>query len=142
MDFRQKALLVLKEQGFRITKQRRMVVNVLASVDSALSAHEIKQSLDAKGERIDLASIFRILNCLESNGLVHRLVSQAKVARCSLLNESNACHHFFVCDSCRQVYELTCSEPITTHLSQSGFSIKKHSLELTGLCRACGAIDE
>jgi len=146
------ALEVLKSQGLRITRQRRLVLAVLDTTDEALSAYEMKDRLTAQGEAIDTVSIYRIFDCLETHQLVHRVLSSGKVRRCALGDETacdkhqhHHCHHFLICQGCGRTDELHCPEILdqlearleALAVSPSGFRITGHHLELMGLCPAC-----
>src|SRR3989338_4753007 len=99
-DYLDKALKILKENDFRITKQRLFVIELLDKSKEALSAYEMKDKLQTKKLDVDIVSIYRIIDCLEKNGLVHKVLSTNKVKKCKLKNEDtckkhedNHCHH-------------------------------------------------
>ncbi|MBC7545336.1 MAG: transcriptional repressor [Candidatus Sericytochromatia bacterium] len=141
------ALSVLKAHGYRITKPRQRVVNLLAETDNALSPYEIKEKLDAAGAHVDTVSIYRILECLEENQLIHRVLTTGKVRRCDLeqedhcaLDQTDHCHHNLVCRACGNVQEVHCpgvENLIAAVATQSGFRIEQHHLEFSGVCMKC-----
>lgn len=141
------AMHVLKERGYRITKPRLRVVELLAGTDEALSPYEIKDRLDAAGTHVDTVSIYRILECLEENHLIHRVLTTGKVRRCDLeqeehchLEQTDHCHHNLVCKACGTVQEVHCPgvQAIIDEVAKaSGFRIEQHHLEFSGLCRKC-----
>ncbi|MGE0200608.1 MAG: Fur family transcriptional regulator [Candidatus Melainabacteria bacterium] len=143
----QAALAVLKEKGYRITGPRRMVAGLLSETDEALNANEIRERLAGVGQSIDLVSVYRILDCLHENGLIHRILATGKVIRCHLEHEdhchreqSDHCHHLLVCDQCNCVSEIHCPgiETLVKRIeTDSGFVIRQHRLEFTGLCPDC-----
>ena len=141
------ALTVLKARGYRITKPRQRVVDLLAETSAALSPYEIKEKLDTAGTHVDTVSIYRILECLEENNLIHRVLTTGKVRRCDLEQEDHChleqvdhCHHNLVCRVCNAVQEVHCPglQPLIAAVAaQSGFNIEQHHLEFSGVCRAC-----
>jgi Fe2+ or Zn2+ uptake regulation protein len=147
MIYAELALDLLKGKGFRITKPRRLVVELLDQTNRSLSAYEIKDLLDTMGEKVDTVSIYRILECLEENKLIHRVLATGKVRKCSLEQETHChlpqddhCHHLLICEKCESVEEIHC--PGAASLVQaveklSDFRIKSHSMEFTGLCKRC-----
>lgn len=141
------ALDTLKKKGFRITRPRRLVVELLDRTDKALSAYEIKDELDKSKESADVVSIYRILDCLEENGLIHRVLNTGKVSKCHLdhedhceLEQSEHCHHLLICKQCGTIEEIHCEgvEDLIRGVAQkSDFTITEHRLEFSGICKGC-----
>lgn len=146
-SYTEKSLKVLKDKGFRITKPRRLVVELLDKASDALSPYEMKDHLDALGEAVDTVSIYRIINCLEENQLVHRVLATGKVLKCQLepeedcrLEQSSHCHHLLICQNCGKIDEIHCLEvsPLIKQLEkETAFKIQAHNLEFLGLCPRC-----
>jgi Fur family transcriptional regulator, ferric uptake regulator len=147
LNYTEIALDILKKKGYRITKPRQYVVELLNQCEEALSAYEIKERLDATGERIDTVSIYRILETLEENHLIHRVLITGKVRKCQLeadescqLEQADHCHHLLICQACNATEEVHCSgmETLMQQVTQqSGFHILDHRLEFVGLCKRC-----
>lgn len=141
------ALELLKEKGLRITKPRRLVVELLDQTQTALSAYEIKDRLDASGERVDTVSVYRILECLEEHRLIHRVLSTGKVRKCQLdheddcqLHQDDHCHHLLICDKCNRIEEVHCpgTEALVKDVEHhSKFTIHRHNIEFFGICESC-----
>jgi len=145
--YRDLALHILKDKGLRITKPRRLVVDVLDKAEQALSAYDIKDLLSEQGEKVDTVSIYRIIECLEANQLVHRILTTGKVRKCQLehedhcqLERSNHCHHLLICQKCGDIEEIHCLG-LTTVIKdvekESHFKVREHNLEFLGLCAKC-----
>jgi Fe2+ or Zn2+ uptake regulation protein len=148
--YTERALNLLKERGYRITKPRRLVVETLDKHEASLSPYDIKDLLAEAGEAIDTVSIYRIIECLEQNHLVHRLLLQnGKIKKCNLEDESHCdlhqpdhCHHFLICRQCSRIEEMHCLglQTIMQEVSsKSGFTVEDHHLEFVGLCQDCAA---
>jgi Fur family ferric uptake transcriptional regulator len=141
------ALEVLKNKGFRITKPRQLVIDLLDKNTKPLSPYEIKEVLEKEGSRIDTVSVYRILECLEENKLIHRVLTTGKVSKCALepeeqckMHQSEHCHHLLICQQCEAIEEVHC--PGTSALvkeveKQSNFRIQSHNMEFFGLCANC-----
>lgn len=147
-SYRDKALALLKEKGYRITRPRKLVLEILERSDASLSPYDIKDQLDALGEPIDTVSIYRILECLEQNHLVHRLLLQhGKVLKCKLdheddchLDQADHCHHFLICRVCGRISEMHCPGLNTLAkdvATRTGYIVEDHHLEFVGLCPSC-----
>lgn len=144
----EQAVKVLKENDFRVTNPRKLVIKLLDKSKEALSAYEIKDKLDSSGKEVDIVSIYRIIDCLEQNKLVHRVLSSNKIMKCQLKHEDECdkhhhehhCHHLLICQKCGSIEEIHCagiSTLIKTVETTSKFKIKKHSLEFYGNCSKC-----
>lgn len=145
------ALAILREKGLRITQARKHVVALLAETPTPVSAYEIRDALQAAGEKVDVVSVYRILDCLEEQQLIHRLVGQptgsAKVIRCRLDHEDHChreqpdhCHHLLVCEACGTIDEIHCVglSPVMKDIQQqTGFKTRRHTMELAGRCARC-----
>lgn len=148
MPYVAEALRILKSRGYRITQPRRKVLELLSRAETALSPYEIKDLLDEAGERVDTVSIYRILECLEENHLIHRVLTSGKVHKCDLENEDHCdldqadhCHHNLICRKCGGIEEVHCPGLAVLEAKlakQAGFTIEAHHLEFSGLCRKCG----
>ncbi len=96
--------------GVRLTERRKQVLSSLIHSDKALSAYEL---IDSCKERYDAnipaMSVYRILEFLETESLVHKLELANKYVACSHIS----CDHvhgvpqFLICSSCHKVKEIT-----------------------------------
>lgn len=143
----EKALKVLKESNFRITKPRQLVIKLLDKSKEALSAYEIKDKLENSGKEVDTVSIYRIIECLEEKKLVHRVLTTNKVMKCQLKHEEECnrhqdhhCHHLLICQKCNLIEEVHCAG-VTSIIKKlekdSKFKIKNHNIEFYGTCNGC-----
>jgi Fur family transcriptional regulator, zinc uptake regulator len=147
VTFAAHALEKFKQQGLKITKPRRLVIELLEKASKPVSAYEIKALLDAQEQSVDTVSVYRILNFLEKAGLIHRVLSTGKVTKCRLSvdaccdwDHEHNCHHLFICKACGDVQEVRCPETIRLlhHLTQlKNLVVTGHNIELTGFCTAC-----
>ncbi|WP_373531917.1 Fur family transcriptional regulator [Vampirovibrio sp.] len=145
--YTEQAIAILKSKGFRITRPRKLVLDLLDQSNIALSAYEIKDALDVAGEKIDTVSVYRILECLDEQGLIHRVMSSGKVKKCLLeaesdcqLHQKDHCHHLLICQQCNRIEETHCtgiSAMVKKLEKQINFQIQSHHLEFMGLCQNC-----
>lgn len=70
-EYEDHSLTQLRIAGFRITMPRVQVIQALGDAETALSPYQIHQKILGKGGRIDVVSVYRILNTLQELGLVH-----------------------------------------------------------------------
>ena len=130
--------------GTRLTSKRRQVLVGLLESKKALSAYELADYCrDELGQRIPAMSVYRILEFLEGENLVHRLNLAKKYVVCSHI----ACDHkhetpqFLICKKCARVEEVTVKRSLITALGKTvdaaGYHLSSHQLELDCLCDAC-----
>jgi Fur family zinc uptake transcriptional regulator len=125
-----------------LTKNQSLVMGALTNSDGPLSAYTILDQLRDHGFRAPL-QVYRALDKLVEFGLVHRLES---------LNAFVACRHpgcdghetlaFMICETCSQVTELsdmTLAQHLKGLAENRGFSLKKTTIELRGICAMCKA---
>jgi Fur family transcriptional regulator, ferric uptake regulator len=139
-DWIEHASEALQKAGFRTGGARRAVVELLGAQDCALSALEIEEALQARGEAIGRASIYRALDQLEGLRLVQRLEMGTGTASYEALPPSGEHHHHLVCQSCGAVvpFEDPELERAIDRVSQNAsFLVDDHDVTLRGLCRSC-----
>ncbi len=127
---------VVKRAGFRLTPGLKSVVILLKKNQKPLTVQEIESRL---GEKLNVATLYRILEKLELKGIITRIDFFHGHALYELAGSD---HHHIVCTSCAQVEELEdCDlkniESRVLTKSTKFKSISKHSLEFFGLCKQC-----
>lgn len=66
-------IAALRTAGFRITMPRVQVIRALANATVALSAYAIHEKIVESGGKIDVVSVYRILETLQEVGLIHHV---------------------------------------------------------------------
>lgn len=127
------------ERNLQFTPARRRVLEILLQDHRALGAYEILDVLAADGLGSQPPTVYRALDFLVQNGLVHRIERLNAYAACAHLGRSHA-PAFLICRSCRTVAEAD-SGPQGGRLDQAaedaGFRIERTVVEAEGLCPAC-----
>lgn len=95
----------LRSKGMRITSPRVQVVKVLADADQALSPYEIHSRVLAAGGRLDVVSVYRILEAFLELGLVHHVGAVDGYMACSVKDHGLHSQHI-ICDRCHRVVEV------------------------------------
>ncbi len=126
----------LKKNGFRITKPRKAILDVLAS--RPVTVHEIYELVQKKNISIDLVSIYRTLELFMQIKLVQQVEFGEGKKRYELLDDANH-HHHLICNNCGKVEDITINETafIKKLTITSQFKIDHHHLEFFGACAAC-----
>lgn len=71
MDKLESVLDKLKENGFRITKQRKLLIDIILS-DEFCSIKEIYYKAIRQDPAIGIATVYRMINVLEDIGAINR----------------------------------------------------------------------
>ena len=131
----------LAAAGFRRGGARAAVIELLGSQSCALTALDIEEALRADGRRgVARASIYRILEELESLKLVQKLEVGQGIARYEPLDPSGDHHHHMVCDRCGDVIPFHDDElerTIRNVARRVTFEVAEHEIVLHGACADC-----
>jgi Fur family ferric uptake transcriptional regulator len=126
--------------GIRSTRQRAAISALLDKLDDFRSAQELHDELRKRGEGIGLTTVYRTLQQMAAAGVVDALrtdTGEAVYRRCS-----DGHHHHLVCRACGSTVEVQ-GDQVETWASEVarkyGFSDVSHTIEIFGLCGACGA---
>lgn len=131
---------ICDESGARLTDLRRRVLELVWSRHKPISAYEILDLLKIDHSAAAPPTVYRALDFLLEQGLIHRIESLAAFIGCVNPEE----HHrggFFICSSCRSVDELRDCRPLRDAIRQEaderGFMVTASMIEVIGLCPAC-----
>jgi Fur family ferric uptake transcriptional regulator len=128
---------VLKQKGFKLTPQRRLILEFIHDKESRLTAEEIIKFVDARAPGVDKSTVYRTLDLLEESGCVlksemggHFIYHHAEEGH----------HHHLVCRSCGK--SIDCSEDIFTEVKNNleekyGFKADLKHVMVSGICREC-----
>ena len=130
------------EHGRRLTPIRRHVLDVLLGSHKPLGAYEIMERLAPQGPRPAPITVYRALEFLRDNGLIHRIESRNAFVACVHNHASAEPVVFLICERCGAVGEASSTDVAATLTSAAravGFTPKSPVIELTGVCTHCGA---
>ena len=127
----------------RLTPSRQLVLDKLCAAGRPVGAYDMIDIVaEETGKRPAPVSIYRALDFLLENGLVHRLASRNAFMACAHRHERSAPVAFLICEQCGRVTEATSAE-VSASLSGlaqvSGFQARSQVIELSGLCAACAS---
>lgn len=124
---------VLREAGLRITKPRRIILEILDEAEGHPDAAQILERAVARDSRISLATVYRTMKALEESGAIQRHAFGGGPAR---FEQANAGHHDHLIDlDTGDVIEFKSDriEQLQNEIAQSlGYDIVHHRLELYG----------
>ncbi len=134
-----------KKNGVRLTEKRKHILSGLLQSDKALSAYELVDYCKQHyGETIPAMSVYRILDFLQSQRLVHKLDLAKKYVACAHIKgpHNHAASQFLICKKCQRVKEIDISDSVMQSLLEdvrdADFELDSPQLEINGLCASCG----
>ncbi len=126
-------------KGFRMTKDRRTILEVLRESSNPLTAEHVLERVNATMPGMALSTVYRTLDELVSRGSVQRtLLSNDGHAFFELMGSVH--RHYMVCLGCHQMLPiLKCpvDHTVDNAAEEVGFEVTDHSLVLYGYCRHC-----
>jgi Fe2+ or Zn2+ uptake regulation protein len=128
----------LSEQGYKLTRQRKAVVEVVTQAHTRMSAADVCAKARRVCPDLGLTTVYRTLEILEQLGTIRRVHLDDG---CEGFAPAAAEHgHHLICSRCQETIEFEdCNlNTLLKRVSeQTGFTIQQHWLELVGLCPAC-----
>jgi len=128
------------ERGQRLTPIRREVLASLLASHHPLGAYEIMERLAPAGPRPAPITVYRALEFLRENGLVHRIESRNAFIACVHTHAAGELVVFLICERCGTVGEAASLEVAATLKSAArtaGFTPKSPVIEISGVCTHC-----
>ncbi|BAZ97572.1 Zinc uptake regulation protein [bioreactor metagenome] len=128
---------ILKNAGYKLTLQRKLVVDVIHSYPSHLTAEEIISKVQEKFPDINRSTVYRTLELLENTGCV---VKSKMDDRTIYHHADEGHHHHLVCSRCGR--RIECSDDMLSSLrediqSKYGFNPNLSHMVINGLCADC-----
>jgi Fur family transcriptional regulator, zinc uptake regulator len=123
----------------RLTPMRRQVLEALLASHKPLGAYEIIERLAGRSRPAPI-SIYRALDFLRENGLVHRIESRNAFVACVHDHGSDDLVVFLLCERCGAVGEApggAAAEALKASARAAGFSPKSPLIEVAGICSHC-----
>jgi len=125
----------------RNTWQREAVREALETSEGFVSAQALHSGLHATGSPIGLATVYRALADLASEGEADSLQQDGESIYRACTPNSH--HHHLICRNCGLTVEIEADEVETwAHkvAAQNGFTQANHIVDVFGLCQSCSAV--
>jgi len=127
----------LAEKGYRLTKQRQVVLEVLRGTQSHPNADWIYQEVRKRMPNVSLGTIYRTLNVLKDAGLIQELNYGSSSRR---YDGKVTSHYHITCIKCGRVMDIDLPPFVELeHRAEAvtGFKVTGHRLEFYGICPEC-----
>jgi Fur family ferric uptake transcriptional regulator len=128
----------LREQGYRLTPQRMVVIEALHNADGHISAEEIYEQLCARYPYGNISTVYRTLELLRKLKLVTETDFGDGCVRYHVAEKGH--HHHLVCRTCGKIIDLDESilYPLKDALLRDyGFNADLRHLAISGECSEC-----
>ena len=132
---------VCADRGANLTTLRRRVLQIVWAGHRPLGAYEILETMAGDGRRPAPPTVYRALEFLLENGLVHRIASLNAYAGCANPGHTGN-GQFLICKQCGIALELDDSKvsaAIEQAAASQGFKAENHTVEIGGTCPHCAA---
>ncbi len=127
----------IRDNHLRLTRQRRVIYEELARVDSHPRAEEIYEMVQKKIPHISFGTVYRNLKALKELGLI----SEDKFSHnYSHFDANTAPHHHFTCVRCHRVHDVEDHRELDmakVQFPHTGFKIHYSRVEFYGVCPGC-----
>ncbi|MCY4263939.1 MAG: Fur family transcriptional regulator [Gammaproteobacteria bacterium] len=130
---------VCEIEGERFTDLRRQVLELIWAEHKPIKAYDLLNELSAKRRGVAPATVYRTLDFLQAQGLVHKLESLNAFMGCSHPGQKHH-GHFLICESCEQVRELESNafkQSAGLIEQENAFKIRHMTVEIFGICESC-----
>lgn len=137
-----RAEALCRQRGARLTPQRRQVLAIVCDAQRPVGAYEILAALRTVVPGAAPPTVYRALEFLVEQGLVHRLETLHAFVGCAHPDEPHA-GQFLICRTCGAVSELedpVVSRSVQAAAAATGFRTEHPVVEISGRCARCSGL--
>ncbi|MBC2584845.1 Fur family transcriptional regulator [Clostridium acetobutylicum] len=132
----------LKDKGYKLTPQRRAVLDIIIDNEGQhLTVEELYDLVKLECPEIGLATVYRTVQLLDELGVISKLDLNDGLSRYELVHENEQHqHHHLICTACGKVTEVQgdlLDELEDCIENKYHFLIKNHSVKFYGICSEC-----
>ncbi|MDH5492632.1 MAG: transcriptional repressor [Myxococcales bacterium] len=129
----------MERKGLRSTAQRRLVTETFFRGHGHLSIEELLAKVRAIDPKVGYATVYRTLKLLKECGLAVERHFGDGVSRYEVAHDDEH-HDHLICLECGRIEEFENDEIEALQdriAKRKGFELRRHKLELYGVCAAC-----
>ncbi len=138
----QRAEEICAQQKSKLTPIRKKVLAIIWGSHKPIKAYDILAQLSTGNTVEKPPTVYRALQFLLDNHLIHRIESQNAYIGCNM-NHSDLESKFFICDTCNEVEEVNSPNIIKalhTISKKQGFTPSLVNVEIHGTCAQCAKL--
>jgi len=126
-------------RGAQLTDLRRRVLELVWQSHQPVGAYQLLAALGRDGHQPAPPTIYRALDFLQAQGLVHRIESRNAFVGCPHPETSHT-GQLMICEACGTVTELldpAIGDAVRRGAHAAGFRPERITLEVEGICARC-----
>ncbi len=101
----QKAKDYCTEKKLNFSPIRQLIFNMIWSSHKSISAYDLLALLKSNDEKIVATTVYRALDFLEKNNLIHKIHKNNTFIGCSFISEAHT-PILLICKHCNEVWEI------------------------------------
>ena len=128
----------LRQEGYRLTPQRMMILAIIRDSSDHVSAEEIHEKVRQQYPFVNISTVYRTLNLLKKLRLISETDLGEGYVRYELLERGR--HHHLVCRRCGESFAFKDDllRPLQLRLLKDyGFAADVDHFAIFGLCQRC-----
>lgn len=130
-----------RARGQKLTPLRRRVLEIVLESHAPMGAYDVLGTLARGGAKPAPPTVYRALDFLCAQGLVHRIDSLSAFAACFAPERTHR-GHFLLCRACGRAAEIddaALDAAIEAAARRAGLAITRETVEITGVCAECAS---
>ncbi|HWR61996.1 MAG TPA: transcriptional repressor [Clostridia bacterium] len=139
----EKLELLLRDKGYKLTEQRRIIIGTFLESPGHHTAQEIFDMVREKRRDINFSTIYRNLELLSRLEIINKLQIESGISHYELTGLSH--HHHIICKKCGETREIDICPYASLGEEQFkslGFKATDHKFEIYGYCSKCSVTKE
>lgn len=131
------------ERGAQLTPIRYQVLELIWDSHKAVKAYDLLDKIKPLQPAAKPATIYRALDFLLEQGLIHRIESLNAFVGCGHSGHQHE-QLMLICKLCHEVEERSATEvmlALATEIQQANFSVHSKAIEIHGICAKCAVIE-
>jgi Fur family zinc uptake transcriptional regulator len=136
-----KAEALCRGRGAALTPIRRQVLELVLKAGRPVGAYALLADLERSLGKAMPPTVYRALDFLMEQGLVHKIESQNAFVACLDLDHAHR-SQFILCTECGRSVELlddSLSASLDRRAAELGFEVTQQIVEIRGICPDCRA---
>jgi Fur family transcriptional regulator, zinc uptake regulator len=138
-DALDRAAQVCGRRGTRLTRLRRQVLELVWRGHAPVGAYAILESLRGLHAGAAPPTVYRALEFLIEQGLIHRIESLNAYVGCARPEQPHV-SQFLICARCQAAAELddpAIARAVLRRAGELGFAVERQTIEIRGCCPRC-----
>lgn len=130
--------ITLKDQGYKLTGQRRIIIEVFEVCPAHYTAQEVFEKVKLQNSNINFSTVYRNLELLCKIGVINKLNIDSRTSHFELAHNEH--HHHVICLKCGEMQSIDMcpyGQLKVSDLDELGFVPVNHKFEIYGYCKKC-----